>query len=493
MIAALNDLLWGKVLIIVLIPLGLWFTVRSNFVQFRNFGRMFAILGEAFRHGADKPTSFQALALSVAGRVGAGNIAGVAVAITLGGPGAIFWMWLVGLVGMATSFFECSIAQLYKRLEPSGDFRGGPAFYIQRGLRGRLGPGAPALAGLYSILLLVTFGIAFNILQSFAVTASVTAAFSLPPLAVGIPLAALVAVVIFGGVRRITRVVEIVVPIMALSYILLVLYILATQAGDIPDALFTIVRAAFGLEEAIAGGVGAALSNGVRRGLFSNEAGLGSAPNVAAVAYVPHPAQQGIVQALSVFIDTAIICTCTASIILLSGLDFTDPDVDGVVLTQAALAAHVGAWADDFIAVALFLFVFSSLMYNYFLGETAIDFFTSENKLVFNIFRLLTIGFIVLGSTLDLGAAFSFADATMGLLALVNLFAVALLFPVGLRLMRDFDGQRRRGFKPVFDPDDYEDLDIDRAAWALAEEDKPLLEKKRALDSAGHATARGRP
>ncbi|MEM8770382.1 MAG: alanine/glycine:cation symporter family protein [Pseudomonadota bacterium] len=478
-ITTISDLLWGRVLIFVLIPIGLWFTIASGFVQFRNFGRMFGILAEGFRHQGDKPTSFQALALSVAGRVGAGNIAGVAVAITLGGPGAIFWMWIVGLVGMATSFFECSIAQLYKRIEPSGDYRGGPAFYIRHGLKKRLGIGALMLAGLYSILLLITFGVAFNILQSYAVSASVQGAFGAPAPVSGVILAVLIGFVIFGGVRRIARVVEIVVPVMAISYIGLVGFILATQITDVPDALLLIVRSAFGLEEAAGGVIGAAIVNGVRRGLFSNEAGLGSAPNVAAVAYVRHPAQQGVVQALSVFIDTLIICTCTASIILLSGVDFTDPDVDGVVLTQNALAAHVGGWADEFIAFALLLFVFSSIMYNYFLGENALDFFVSDNALVFNIFRIVTLGFIILGSMLDLGAAFSFADLTMGLLALVNLLALALLFPIGLRVMRDFDRQRKAGLTPVLDPDDYADLDVDAQAWALDPSDQPLLDAKR--------------
>ncbi len=480
MIEALNALLWGKVLIFVLIPVGLWFTFRSGFVQFRHFAGMFAIFGEAFKHKSDHPSSFQALALSVAGRVGAGNIAGVAVAITLGGPGAIFWMWMVGLVGMATSFFECSIAQLFKRKEKSGDFRGGPAFYIQHGLKKRLGPVAPLLAAVYSVLLLVAFGFAFNVLQSYAVSTSVSGAFGFDPRIVGVVLAVCVGLVIFGGVKRITSVVEFVVPIMALSYISLVLFILATRITEVPGALSLIVESAFGLNEAVAGGIGAALTQGIRRGLFSNEAGLGSAPNVAAVAYVAHPAQQGVVQAFSVFIDTLIICTCTASIILLSGVDLSDPNIDGVILTQTALAAHVGGWADEFVAAALLLFVFSSIMYNYFLGENALDYFARDNKLVFTIFRVMTLGFVLVGANLNLAAAFGFADAAMGLLALVNLFALVLLFPVGLRVMRDFDGQRKRGLKPVFDPDDYADLDIDRAAWALEPDEAALLAKKRA-------------
>ncbi|MEM9619516.1 MAG: alanine/glycine:cation symporter family protein [Pseudomonadota bacterium] len=480
MIAWLDNFLWGSVLIYVLLPVGLFFTIRSRFIQFRNFGAMFSILGGAFHHEGDKPTSFQALALSVAGRVGAGNIAGVAVAITLGGPGAIFWMWLVGLLGMATSFFECSIAQLFKRLEHDGNFRGGPAFYIQYGLKKRLGAGAPILAGIYSVLLLVTFGVAFNVLQSYAVATSVESAFGVAPIITGGVLAVFVGFVIFGGIGRITKVVEIVVPVMAASYILLALFVLITRAGDLPAVLSTIVTSAFGVNQAFAGGIGAALTMGIQRGLFSNEAGLGSAPNVAAVAYVPHPAHQGIVQALSVFIDTIIICTCTASIILLSGVDLSNPATDGVLLTQTALTSLVGGWADEFVATALMLFVFSSIMYNYFLGENALDYFTRENHLAFNVFRAVSLGFILLGSQLNLASAFGFANLTMGILALVNLFALVLLIPVGLRIMRDFDRQRAEGENPVFDPADFADLDIDEAAWALLPGDQERLDRKRA-------------
>lgn len=493
MIAALNELLWSKILIFVLIPVGLWFTIRSGFVQFRFFGRMFLIFGQAFKHESDKPTSFQALALSIAGRVGAGNIAGVAVAITLGGPGAIFWMWVVGMLGMATSFFECTIAQLYKQLEPDGNFRGGPAFYIQRGLKRRLGGAATVMAGIYSILLLVAFGISFNILQSFAASASISSAFGVPPVATGTALAVLTGIVIFGGLGRIANVVEIVVPVMAISYIALALFILITRAADLPGVISLIVTSAFGFNEAVAGGVGGAIMLGVQRGLFSNEAGLGSAPNVAAVAYVPHPAHQGIVQALSVFIDTAVICTCTASIILLSGIDYTNPATDGVILTQAALGDHVGAWADEFIAVALLLFVFSSIMYNYFLGETALDFFAKDDHRVFNIFKVVTLGLVLFGSTRDLASAFGFANAGMGLLALFNLFALVLLFPTGLRAMRDFERQQRQGLDPVFDPQDFADLDIDENAWKYEDKERALLEKKRGLQTADQAPPASRP
>lgn len=480
MIEALNDLIWGKILLFTLVPIGLYFTFRSGFVQFRYFGRMFGVLAEGFHHEGREATSFQALALSVAGRVGAGNIAGVAVAITLGGPGAVFWMWIVGLVGMATSFFECSLAQLFKTREPDGNFRGGPAYYIENGLKPLLGGGAKALAYVYSFLLFVTFGLAFIVLQSFAVSTSVEGAFGVPSVATGAVLAVLIGIVILGGVSRIASVVEVVVPVMAAGYVGLVLFIIATNVGAVPEALGTIVRHAFGLEEAVAGGIGAALLQGIRRGLFSNEAGLGSAPNVAAIAYVAHPGQQGMVQALSVFIDTIVLCTCTALIILMSGVPLGDAATDGVILTQTALAAHVGTWAEIFVAVALFLFVVSSIMYNYYLGETAVDYFFQDNQTAFLIYRVIAIGFVLVGAMVNLGAAFGFADVTMGLLALVNLFALMLLSPIAFRLLRDFDRELKTTGLPVFDPDAFSDLPLDPSAWELHEADAPLLEKRRA-------------
>jgi AGCS family alanine or glycine:cation symporter len=402
--------------------------------------------------------------LSVAGRVGAGNIAGVAVAITLGGPGAVFWMWVIGLIGMATSYFECALAQVYKNYEPDGTFRGGPAYYIERGL------GQRWLAGLFSILLLVTFGFGFNALQSYTVASSFNDAFGIPTAVTGIGLVVVLGLIIFGGIKRIATAAEIIVPVMAIGYILIALVIVVLNIDQVPAAFALIVKSAFGLEPAFGGGIGAAIAMGVRRGLFSNEAGLGSAPNVAAVAYVHHPANQGIVQAFSVFIDTLIICSCTAFLILLSGIDIQDPNADGVVMTQAALAGHVGEAGRVFVSIALMLFAFSSMIYNYYLGENSLNFFSEENKTLFNGFRVLTLLLVLWGSLQDLSTVFAFADVTMGLLAVVNLAAVVLLFKVGLRVMRDFDEQRRAGIaQPVFDPAKFPDLNIDRRAWSFDE------------------------
>ncbi len=482
MLDFLNDILWGKILIALLITIGIGFTVASRFVQFRYFGRMFRILSasQAFKH--DKHghlSSFQALVLSVAGRVGGGNIAGVAVAITLGGPGAIFWMWVVGLMGMATSFLECTLAQAYKQAEPDGTYRGGPAHYISRGL----GKKWNWLAALYSVLLLVTFGFCFTALQSYAVATSVGDAFGVPVFYTGIALAMIVGMIVFGGVKRIAKVAEVLVPVMAGGYLLIAFVVLGMNFDRIPDVIMLIVKSAFGLEPMVGGGIGAAILMGVKRGLFSNEAGLGSAPNVAAVAYVPHPANQGVVQAFSVFIDTLVICSATAFIILLSGV--YDPSsgasVEGVALTQSALADHVGDWGRIFVSIALLLFGFSTILYNYYLGENSLNFFSTENQNLFNGFRVLIIGLVCWGSTTDLSTIFGFADVTMGLLALANLVALLFLVKPGLRIMRDFDQQIAEGVdKPVFDASRFRDLNVDPAAWEIEPEDLARIQQRAA-------------
>jgi AGCS family alanine or glycine:cation symporter len=460
MLATVTDFLWSYVLVAFLITIGLILTVFSRFVQFRFFIEMFRVLGQAFKHHTGHVSSFQALTLSVAGRVGAGNVAGVAVAITLGGPGAVFWMWVVGLIGMATSFFECSLAQAYKVAEfKTSTYRGGPAYYMERGL------GSRKMGMAFTLLLLFTFGLAFVALQSFTASSSLEQAFDIPMHVTGIVMTIVVGLTIFGGVQRLSRVTEIIVPIMAVAYVLVALVVVGVNYAEVPGVLALIVKSAFGLEETVAGGIGAAIMMGVRRGLFSNEAGLGSAPNVAAVAYVPHPVNQGIVQSFSVFIDTAIICTATALIILMSGIHETSAVEDGVVLTQLALQDHVGPWGETFVSVILTLFAFSSILYNFYLGENSSSWMTPDSPVFFIVFRLLMLVLILWGSMQDLTTVFSFADLTMALLAVFNLIALALLMKVGFRLMNDYDRQWRAGKVPVFDPDQFPDLNIDREAW----------------------------
>lgn len=445
----------------VLIGVGLLFTLGSRCVQLRYFGRMFRVLKGATHHEKGHVSSFQALVVSVAGRVGAGNIAGVAVAITLGGPGAIFWMWIVALMGMATSFFECSLAQLFKRYEPDGTYRGGPAFYLVHGLRQR------GLAVLFSILLLLTFGFGFSSLQSYVIATSLNASFGLSTWLVGVTTGVLFAITIFGGIKRIAVVAEFLVPLMAVSYFVVALVVIALNLEALPGLIVSIVKNALGLESAVGGGLGAIIMQGVKRGLLSNEAGLGSAPNVAAVAYVRHPASQGVVQAFSVFIDTLIMCTCTAFIILLSDVyQAGGENVAGVALTQSAMASHLGIWGEWFVSIALTLFAFSSIMYNYYLGENSVGFLSQDNRYLINVFRLAMVLLVLWGSLQDLGTVFGFADLTMALLGLVNLLALVGLYRVGIRLLRDYDEQLKTVDQPVFNPDAFADLDIDHRAWA---------------------------
>ncbi len=460
MLEVINDFLSGKVLIVLIVGLGGYFTIRSRFVQFRHFFHMFAVFRDSLRSSAGQLSSFQALMLSLAGRVGAGNIAGVGIAVTLGGPGAVFWMWVTALVGMASSFFECSLGQLYKRCDAEGQYRGGPSYYIQHGL------GKRWLGMIMAVLLLVTFGFAFNGLQSHAVTHSLNDAFKISPGYAGVGLAILLGLVFVGGIKRIAKVADLLVPIKTLVYIAVTLYVIGVQFEHVPHMLMTIVKSAFGMDEVFGGLIGSAIVMGVKRGVFANEAGLGSAPNVAAVAQVEHPVAQGVVQAFSVFLDTFVICTCTALLILLSGFYTPGFEGDGIALTQNSLAAVVGDWGRLFISVALALFVFTSILYNYYLGENSLRFLLGENRKAIFFYRVLVLALILWGAVEDLGTVFAFADITMTLLAFVNLIALAMLFKIALRVLKDYDAQRKAGIKtPVFDSSQFPDLDLDLKAW----------------------------
>lgn len=465
---AIGDGTWGWSLIPFLVVLGVFFTLASGLVQFRFFGRMFRVL---FPGGQPEPgghvSSREALLVSVGGRVGGGNIAGVAVAITLGGPGAVFWMWAIALIGMATSLFECSLAQVFKRSDTEGTYRGGPAQYIRHGL----GHQFNWLAMLYAVSLIAAFALGFNAFQGNTVAGAVQDSFGIGRIWSGAALAILTGIVVYGGIKRIAKVADVVVPIMAIGYIAMALVIILINIGDVPAVLSLIVKNAFGIEEAVGGGMGAAIANGLRRGLFSNEAGLGSAPNVAAVAYVRHPVSQGIVQSLSVFIDTIIICSCTAFVILLGDVYVAGKEgVDGVVLTQQSLVSHMGAWSQYFLTTAILLFAFSSIIYNYYLGENALTVFT-DTDLSRHILRLSIVALVFIGSSAP-GATsvFFFSDPMMGILALVNLLAIIMLFPVGLRVLNDYRDQLKEGKEhPVFDPAKFPDLDIDKSAWEDAD------------------------
>lgn len=350
-------------LVYILVGLGLFFTIRFGFIQFRYFIEMFRIVGEK-PVGNKGVSSMQAFFISAASRVGTGNLTGVALAIATGGPGAVFWMWVVAAVGMASSFVESTLAQLYK-VRDGEDFRGGPASYIQKGL------GARWLGIVFAILITVSFGLIFNAVQTNTIAGALDGAFNVNKTVAAIVLAVLTAFIIFGGLKRIVAVSQMIVPVMAGIYILIALYVVITNITAFPGVIATIVKNAFGVEQVVGGGLGSIIIIGAKRGLFTNEAGMGSAPNAAATAHVSHPAKQGFIQTLGVFFDTFIVCTSTAFIVLLYSLT---PKGDGIQVTQAALNHHIGSWTPTFIAIAMFLFAFSSVVGNYYYGETNIEF-----------------------------------------------------------------------------------------------------------------------
>lgn len=445
-IAGANDLLWSYVLIVALLGCAVWFTVRTRFVQFRMLGEMVRVLGESAGGGSRgkgrQVSSFQAFAISLASRVGTGNLAGVATAIVVGGPGAVFWMWVVAVIGAASAFIESTLAQLYKR-RGSDSFVGGPAYYMERGL------GKRWMGVLFAVLICLTFGFAFNSVQSHTICAACEEAFGLDPLWVGLGVTALTLVVIFGGIHRIARVSGIVVPVMASGYILLALGIVLWNVRELPRVVELIVADAFGWRQALGGGMGAALMQGIKRGLFSNEAGMGSAPNVAATATVSHPVKQGLIQTLGVFTDTLVICTCTAFIILFGRVPL-DGAASGVRLTQQALTSEIGPAGGIFVAVAIFLFAFSSIIGNYYYGEANIRFITRRRGVVLA-YRLLVGGMVLFGSWATLDLVWGLADITMGLMTLCNLTALLLLGREALWLLQDYRAQKRAGVRnPVY-------------------------------------------
>ncbi len=461
MLVAITDWLWSYVLIAALLLVGLRFTLGSRVAQLRLFRRALSVLSDIDWRGSDRGiSSFQALVVSIAGRVGGGNIAGVAVAITLGGPGALFWMWLIALLGMATSLFECALAQLYKRRDGTDTFRGGPAYMMRYGLGWRV------LPVIYSVLLMATIGFGFNAVQSYVVTTSIESAFGVPPLVSGLVMTSAMAIILFGGIRRLAFFAEIVVPVMVVGYLLIALMVLALNASAIPQALGLIFTSAFGLEQAVGGGIAAAITQGARRGLFSNEAGLGTVPNVAAAADVPHPVTQGLVQSLSVFIDTIVLCTATALIILLSSVYQPDAQgVQGVILTQMAVAEHLGAIGEPIVSIALVLFATTTIAYNSFLGENSIAYSGKAGGRPVLIFRVSVLALIAWASVQDLSTVFGFADLTMALLALVNLLALWALYPVAMRLMSQFEDQVKAGESPRFGVDQLPDQALDVESW----------------------------
>ncbi|MDK0600421.1 alanine/glycine:cation symporter family protein [Clostridium perfringens] len=445
LVVSFNDFLWGYILIILLIGAGLLFSFKTKFVQFRYIKEMFRLLGDGIgKSNKEKGgvSSFQAFCISTASRVGTGNIAGVAIAVAVGGPGAVFWMWLIALIGSASSFVESTLAQIYKTKD-NDSFRGGPAYYMEKGL------GKRWLGIIFSILITICFGFVFNAVQANTVSVAFNSAFGLSRGAIGIILAIVTALVIFGGIHRVAKVSEIIVPILAVLYILIAIIVLILNITEIPSVFKLIFESAFGIKQLTAGGLGAAVMQGIKRGLFSNEAGMGSAPNAAATADVTHPVKQGLIQTLGVFTDTLLICSCTAFIILLSG-QYADSSLTGIELTQKALVSQIGPFGAYFIAICILLFAFSSIVGNFYYGQTNIE-FIHTNKVLLNIYRILVIGMVLFGSIAKVDLVWNLADLFMGLMAILNIITILFLGKYSFLALKDYTAQKKAGIKePVF-------------------------------------------
>jgi len=463
---SLNSILWGYVLVYGLLGVGVFFTIRLGFLHFLNFGEMIRAIRGSRDSDVHGISPFQALCTSLASRVGTGNLAGVAVALYLGGAGAIFWMWMVALVGMATGYAESTLAQLYKVRDGKGQYRGGPAVYITKGLK------APWAGSIFAVCLILSFGLVFNAVQANSIADAMQGAFGVPKIWVGIVIAVLAGIVIFGGLRSIVRFAELVVPLMAGLYVLIALVIMAINITEVPGVLMTIVKSAFGLEEAAGGAAGsitAAMLNGIKRGLFSNEAGMGSAPNIAATATPAphHPSSQGLVQAFGVFVDTIIICTATAVMILLSGVMEPGSGITGTQLTQDAMQSHIGESGAYFIAIAILFFAFTSIVANYTYAENALIHLGGDSTIAITLLRSAVLGMVVWGSYEAVVTVFNAADASMGLMATINLIAIVMLSGTVVKLTKDYLAQRKQGEVPHFKSKDYPELHekIDGNIW----------------------------
>lgn len=471
LITAVNDAVWGYVLIFALVGCGLWFTIRTRFVQFRMVGEMFRLLtdsafdtveeqvqGQREKYKKKHISSFQAFAVSVATRVGTGNLAGVASAIAIGGPGAVFWMWVIALIGSATAYVESTLAQLFKQ-KHKDSFIGGPAYYIQRGLHQRW------MAVTFAVLITCQFGLSNNSIQANTICGAMQEAFGWSPLWVGMALAALGLIIVFGGIQRIAFVCAILVPLMAFGYMVLAIVVIIMNIGLVPHVFKLIMLDAFGVEKVVGGTIGATIMYGVKRGLFSNEAGEGSAPNVAATAAVSHPVKQGLIQALGVFTDTLLVCSCTAFIILISGL-YQVPELNGIALTQSALQSEVGSVGPIFIAIAILMFAFSSIIGNYYYGEANIRFITPNTK-VMTAYRICSAGVMVLfGALASFELVWNIVDFFMAFLTACNLIAIVLLGRYAFRLLEDYRQQKRQGIKePTFHRSQLPELEHELECW----------------------------
>ena len=446
-VTVINDFLWSYVLILMLVGSGLWFTARTGFVQLRRLGEMFRLIGEG---AGAKPreghiSTFQAFCVSPASRVGVGNIAGIAIAVATGGPGAVFWMWVIATLGAATGFVESTLAQIYKAPKKGGGFVGGPAYYIGNVL------GSPFFATVFAVLISVTYGLIFNSVQANTIAISMQTSLGLDPSMTGVAIALLTALVIFGGVTRIAKVVGILVPFMAGAYLLVAAIVTILNIQMVPTVLAEIVRHAFDFDAVLGAGFAMAVMTGVKRGLFSNEAGMGSIPNAAATADATHPVKQGLVQAAGVYVDTLFVCTASAMLVLLTP-GWQESGLTGIELSQHVLSSQLGEWTNVFMTVIVLFFAFSSIIGNYFYGEVNMD-FISRRPVALQIFRALVVCMVFFGSVASLGLVWNLADLFMALMAILNIVAILMLGRIAFLVLDDYFAQKRAGIaQPEFDP-----------------------------------------
>lgn len=451
MLTKLNDFMYTYVLIIMLAGVGIYFTVRTRGVQFRLIKdgiKSMMEKTERDENGEKKVSSFQALMISTASRVGTGNIAGIATAIAAGGPGAVFWMWVMALIGGASAFVESTLAQIYK-VRQNGQFRGGPSYYMERAL------GKRWMGVLFSVLLILCFAYGFNGLQAYNMSSALehyipNYSNTAGPMIVGLVIAAATALVIFGGTHRIGFFSSVIVPVMAGLYIILGVVTMLMNITELPAVFALIFKNAFDVQAIMGGFAGSAVVIGIKRGLFSNEAGMGSAPNASASADVEHPVNQGLVQVISVFIDTILICSATAMMLFTSGVEGVSGVMDGIPFVQAAVYANIGEIGIHFITFSIFAFAFSSVIGNYFYAESNILFIRNSKFLLF-CFRITCVVVVFLGAQADFSLVWNLADITMGFMAIVNIIAIFLLRKTAIAALDNYEELKRQGKKPVFD------------------------------------------
>jgi len=442
----ISNALWSYLLIYTLIPIGLYFSYKLKFAQFAHLKHMIKLVGEGVVSSdkdAKHVSSFGAFTVSSASRVGTGNLAGVAIAIFMGGAGAVFWMWIIALVGAGSSMIENTLAQAYKKSNGDGTYRGGPAYYMKQGL------GSKWMGLSFSILITVSFGLIFNSVQANTISSAFSGAFDVNPLVLGLILASVTAVIIFGGLQRIVSFTQVVFPAMAGIYLLAALIVIMMNITELPAVFSHIFAQAFGMEQATTGAFAFMVMQGIKRGLFSNEAGMGSTPNAGATAEVSHPVKQGYIQTLGVFVDTLVISTATAFVILVTNTQNSAEGLNGIQLTQMAMNNAFGESGGVFVAFIVLLFSFSSIIGNYYYGESNIEYMTSS-KLALNSFRVAVIFMVVFGSMASLQIVWNLADMFMGLMALLNLTALLMLRKVAFKLFDDYRTQLKEGKNPIF-------------------------------------------